>query len=83
MKFNNMFSCLFVSMYLPYDNYSTNVNSEYPWYVKCIDYFEMLINSIYCNAFVCCGDYNTSFERTNGQTECLNNFISRNKLCVS
>ena len=67
-------------MYLLCDNYSTNANSEY---VKCIDYIEMLINSIYCNAFVCCGDYNTSFERTNSQTACLNNFISINKLCVS
>ena len=62
MKFYNLLSCLLVSMYLSCDNYSTNVNSEY---VKCIDYIEMLINSIYCNAFVCCGDYNTSFERTN------------------
>ena len=43
----------------------------------------MLINSIDCNAVVCCGDYNTSFVRTNCQTECLNNFNSRNKLCVS
>ena len=60
-------------MYLPCDNYSTDVNSEY---VKCLDYIELLINSIDCNAVVCCGDYNTSFERTNGQTECLNDFIS-------
>ena len=80
MKFNNLFSCLFVSMYLSCDNYSTSVNSEY---VKCIDYIEMFINSIDCNACMCCGDYNTSFERTNGQTECLKNVISRNKLCVS
>ena len=47
-------------MYLPCDNYSTNVNSEY---IKCIDYIERLINRIDCNAFVYCGDYNTSFER--------------------
>ena len=33
----------------------------------------MLINSIDYNAFVYC-------ERTHGQTECLNNLISRNKL---
>ena len=26
--------------------------------------------------YICCGDYNTSFERLNAQTECLNNFIS-------
>ena len=80
MKFNHLLSCLFVSMYLPCDNYSTYINSEY---VQCIDDNEILINSIYCNAVVCYGDYNTSFEITNGQTECLNNFISRNKLCVS
>ena len=36
-----------------------------------------------CNAFICCGDFNTSFERSNGQTECLNSFITRNNLCIS
>lgn len=36
-----------------------------------------------CNAFICSGDYNTNFERLNAQTECLNNFIVRNNLCVS
>ena len=35
------------------------------------------------NTFICCGDFNTSFERSNGQTECLNSFITRNNLCIS
>ena len=36
-----------------------------------------------CNAFICCGDFNTSFERLNDQTECLNSLITRNNFCIS
>ena len=50
------------------------INQEYS---ECIDYIESLYNNSNCNAFICCGDYNTSFERLNAQTECLNNVISR------
>ena len=52
-------------------------------YVDCIDCIESLLISEHCNTFICCGDYNTSFERHNAQTECLNNFIERNNLVVS
>ena len=51
-----------------------NINQEYS---ECIDYIESLYNNSNCNACICCGDYNTSFERLNAQTECLNNFSSR------
>ena len=39
--------------------------------------------SKHCNAFICCGDNNTSFKRNNAQTECLNNFIEKYNLVVS
>ena len=74
------FSCLLLSLYLPCDNYSNAANADY---VDCIDCIESLLISEHCNAFICCGDYNTSFERNNAQTECLNNFIERNNLVVS
>ena len=74
------FSCLLLSIYLPCDNYSNAANADY---VDCIDCIESLLISEHCNAFICCGDYNTSFERNNAQTECLNNFIERNNLVVS
>ena len=36
-----------------------------------------------CNAFICCGDFNTTFERSNSQTERLNSFIAINNLYIS
>ena len=78
--FTEYFSCLLLSVYLPCDNYCNTVNKEYS---DCIDYIETLLNNLHCNAFVCCGDYNSSFERKNAQTECLNNFITRNDLTPS
>ena len=70
------FSCLLLCVYLSCDNYSSvYINQEYS---ECIYYIESLYNNSNCNAFICCGDYNTSFERLNAQTECcINNFISR------
>ena len=65
---------------LPCDNYSNAANADY---VDCIDCIESLLISEHCNAFICCGDYNTSFERNIAQTECQNNFIERNNLVVS
>ena len=52
-------------------------------YVKCIDYIESLLESVNCNSFICCGDFNTSFERANAQTECLTSFMERNNLTLS
>ena len=57
------------------DNYSNMyINQEYS---ECIDHLESMYNNSNCNSFIYCGDYNTSFERLNAQTECLNNCISR------
>ena len=77
---SNNFSCLLLSIYLPCDNYCNAANADY---VDCIDCIESLLISEHCNAFMCCGYYNTSFEQNNAQTECLNNFIERNNLVVS
>ena len=70
---SNNFSCLLLSIYLPCDNYCNAANADY------VDCIESLLISEHCNAFMCCGYYNNSFEQNNAQTECLNNFIKRNK----
>ena len=80
INITSSFSCLLLSVYLPCDNYSNTVNKLYS---DCIDYIESLLITMNCNAFICCGDYNSSFERLNAQTECLNNFMSRNNLFSS
>ena len=48
------------------------INQEYS---ECIHYIESLYNNSNCNAFLFCRAL--LFERLNAQTECLNNFISR------
>ena len=80
INFSPVFSCLLLSVYLPCDNYCNIVSNEY---LECIEHIESLYNTIDCNSFICCGDYNSCFERLNAQTECLNNFITRNNLEVS
>ena len=81
INFTSNFSCLSLSVYLPYDNYSTvYVNHEY---TECIDYIESLHNTANCSAFICCGDYNCSFDRSNAQTEFLKEFIFRSNFAVS
>ena len=43
----------------------------------------MLIQSHPHSNVIICGDFNTSFERHNAQTRCLNNFVLRNNLRVA
>ena len=45
--------------------------------------FEQLLNMPGCKYFIGAGDYNTSFSRTNAQTQYLRDFIDRNKLAVT
>ena len=52
-------------------------------YIDCIECVESLINSSDCDSYICCGDFNTSFERHNAQTNYLTDFISRNNLVLS
>ena len=74
-------SCLLLSVYLPCDKYNTvYVNYEY---TECIDYIESLYNTANCSAFICCGNYNCYFDRSNAQTEFLKEFIFRNNFAVS
>ena len=80
IMFGKQIVCLFLSVHLPCDNYISSASVEF---TECIDYIESLFNSMDFNTFICCGDFNTSFERSNGQTECLNSFITRNNLCIS
>ena len=77
--FGKQIMCLLLSVYLPCDNY-TSWASEF---TECIDYIESLFNSMDCNALICCGDFNTSFGRPNGQTEYLNSFFTINYFCIS
>ena len=80
IMFGKQIVCLLLSVYLPCDNYTSSASAEF---TECIDYIEPLFNSMDFNAFICCGDCNTSLERSNGQTECLNSFITRNNLWIS
>ena len=62
----------------------TSIQSEVIYeYSTCIDYIEYMYNNEYCNGFICCGDFNTCLNRVNAQTQCLNDFVSRNNLAVS
>ena len=78
---NNNFSCLLLNIYFPCDNYSNNDVSNQ--YVDCIDCIESVINVSNCNSFICCGDWNTSFQRNNAQAKYLCDFISRNNFVNS
>ena len=81
INFTPSFRCLLLSIYLPCDTHIiNNVNDEYS---SCIDYIEYMYNNEYCNGFICCGDFDTCFNRVNAQTQCLNDFVSRNNLAVT
>ena len=75
-----IFTFKILSIYMPCDNRSTIVNVEYS---DCIDYIEQITNQLDCNYFICAGDYNTCFSRSNAQTNCLDDFIERNNLLVN
>ena len=74
-----MFSFKILSIYMPCDNRSTIVNAEYS---GCIDYIEQITNQLNCNYFICSGDYNTSFSRSN-MCNNFKDFIGRHNLMVN
>ena len=81
INFTNNFTCMLLNVYFPCDNYSnTTVASDY---IDYIEYIESLYNSHDCNAYIFCGDYNTSFERNNAHALYLSDFLSRNNLFLS
>ena len=41
------------------------------------------MNSEDCNGCIVCGDFNTSFNRSNAQSACLRNFMNTNRLTSS
>ena len=65
---------------MPCDNFSNTVNQEY---VDVVNTIEFVINSEDCNGIIVCGDFNTSFSRSNAQSACLTDFINRNRLISS
>ena len=82
----NNFSCLLLNIYFPCNNDSNNEvsnNEVSNQYVDCIDCIESVINVSNCNSCICCGDWNTSFERNNALTKYLCDFISRNNFVNS
>ena len=57
---NNNFTCPLLSVYMPCDNHSNVVNQQY---VEVIDCIENIFKSVDFNAFIICGDHNTSLSR--------------------
>ena len=73
----NNFSYVALSVYLPCDNFCNILNQSY---AAEINVMEHIFNTVYCNAFMICGDFNTSFSRDNAQTTHLADFMHRNNL---
>ena len=75
LSVNDNFKLLIVCVYMPCDPQLVNkVNVEYEEVLNCV---EGLIQSTDCKGMLLCGDWNTSFERDNAQTKCLNEFMDR------
>ena len=75
LSVNDNFKLLIVWVCMPCDSQLVNqVNVEYEEVINCV---EGLILSTDCNGVLLCGDWNTSFERDNAHTKCLNEFIDR------
>ena len=49
-------------------------------YAAEINVMEQIFNTVSCNAFMICGDFNTSFSRDNAQTTHLSDFMHRHNL---
>ena len=78
LNYENFFSCMLLNLY---DNFSNVQITD--GYINCIEYVESMFNSSNCDACICCGDLNTSFERDNAQSRHLSEFNSRNYLLLS
>ena len=80
---NGNFSCLLLvlNVYLLCDNYSNTTVTQ--GFIDCVEYIENLYNLSDCSSYICCGNFNTSFERNNAQSNYLTDFIEWNSLCTS
>ena len=74
----NNFSCMVTNVYLPCDNFSNTVVSD--GFIDCINCIESMLALANCDSFILCGDFNSSFQRANAQSNCLQQFIDRNNL---
>ena len=73
--------CIYIYIYMPCGNMlinECNINYE-----NTVNQIEVLIQSHPHSNIIICGNFNTSFERDNAQTRCLNNFLLRNNLKVA
>jgi hypothetical protein len=77
---HNGLNIVLICLYMPCDTFSSNVNTHYEDIIHII---ETKIEMSNCGGIIVCGDFNTSFARTNAQTACLTDFIVRNKLRVA
>ncbi len=62
-----------ICTYMPCDSYSNTHVSDI--FVETLDAIEHAINENTCDAYILCGDFNTSFHRDNAQTRFLSDFI--------
>ncbi len=74
------FKILILCVYMPCDNMSNTHTSTQ--YADAIDDIEGALNKCECDAVIITGDLNTSFQRDNAQTRCLNAIIARNNIKV-
>ena len=75
LSVNDNLKLLIVCVYITCDPQLVNkANVEYE---AVLNRVEGLIQSTDCNGIILCGDWNTSFERGNAQTKCLNEFMDR------
>ena len=71
----------FVCVYMPCDTYSdVHVNDDFSEVIEVID---CTMHDYECDAYIICGDFNTSFERANTQSRFLLDFISRNNVYMA
>ena len=60
------------------DNFSNTVVSG--GFLGCINCIEGILALANCDSFISCGDFNSSFQRANAQSNCLQQFVDRNNL---
>ena len=78
---HNHFTCLLLSIYMPGNNYfMSSVRPEFSDTLIALSHYLILFN---CNAQICCGDYNVSFDKKDAHLEYLKKIISINNLYSS
>jgi hypothetical protein len=75
LKCNMSVKIVLISVYMPCDNYS--MHNANVLYEDVLDAIESVLSSVDYDHCILCGDFNTSFSRSNAQTRCLNAFIDR------